>query len=236
MALDLSNPDTLEAFRSGDRDVLAKLYREHNEAVRELLTRGFGFNSKGERIRFRGFREPFEIQEMMQDGFLRAFRQSAREKYDPSRPFRPYLITIVRNLVIDRHRRKTLERSLFATIGPAEGETSEEAVDRVAAGSDFAPPPMSPELEAFQKQLSTVLRAFIDTLDEADQRIINEHMMGELSQAAIADALEVDRNEIRKRIKNMREGLLRHLKREGFVSELDPADLFTAFLVLVLAR
>ena len=44
----------LEAFRRGDRDVLASLYTEHSLAVETLLMHGFTFTSRGATMRFAG--------------------------------------------------------------------------------------------------------------------------------------------------------------------------------------
>lgn len=232
------HPERVEKFRRGDRETLAALYAAHVDAVEELLVRGFGFKSKGQAIRFRGLREPFEIQEVLQDAFMRAFRKQARDAYDPSKPWRPYLITITRNLVIDRFRRSTLEDSLFVKVGSLmlEDESEAQVLGRLSASkpAQVGDPGFSPELEAMRTQVSTVLASFVSTLDETDTRILQEHLMGSLSQNAMADELGMSRNDVRKQIREMRARLLRHLKAEGVIDTLDVEDVFAALIIVTL--
>lgn len=232
------NPELVERFRVGDRETLAALYQEHVEAAEDLLRRGFSFKSKDQAIRFRGFREPFELQEVLQDGFIRAFRKSSREAYDGAKPFRPYLITIFRNLVIDRYRKKQTEQSYFVTIGrlAAEDESPDQAIERLSAGREVevGQPGFSPELEAMRTQISSVLQTFVAELDELDRRILTEHLMGSRTQTEMADELGISRNDLRKQVRLMREALLRHLKKEGVIENLDVAEVFTALLVVLL--
>lgn len=82
--------DRIEAFRRGDRETLAALYRAYVGEVEQLLRRGFTFQSRGQSVRFRGYDEPFRLQEAIQDGFMHAFRQQAREAYDGEQPYLPF--------------------------------------------------------------------------------------------------------------------------------------------------
>lgn len=218
------NPELVERFRRGDREVLTELYRAHVEEIRVVLERGFSFASKGTSIRFRGFREPFRLQEVLQEVFVHAFREKARLAYQPTRPFRPYLVTIARNWVIDRYRRERTEAALFVAIDDlaAEAESTEEAMDRHAVRIGE----VTPEQLAYQQQLSRALKTFVDALDQEDALVLTEHLMGDLTQQEVAEALGTDRNEVRKRIRQMRERLLRHLKHTGFIGSLDPAEVF----------
>lgn len=218
------NPELVEKFRQGDRDVLTELYRAHVDEIRLVLSRGFSFSSRGESVRFRGFREPFRLQEVLQEVFVHAFRQKAREAYDGGQPYVPYLVTIAKNWVIDRYRKERTRTALFVSVGElaGENETAEEAMNRHAVIEDTA----SPELEAYRGELSTTLQTFVGALDAEDAAILQKHLMGDLTQHEVAELIGTDRNDVRKRIKLMRERLLRHLKREGFIGSLDPAEVF----------
>lgn len=219
------NPELVERFRRGDREVLTDLYRAHVDEIRLVLQRGFSFSSKGESIRFRGFREPFRLQEVLQEVFVHAFREKARLAYDENQPYLPFLVTISRNWVIDRYRKERTEAALFVSIGDIAGEdeTAEEAMNRHAVKDDY----VSPEMQAYRGQLSAALQTFVAGLDEEDSAILGRHLMGELTQKEVADELGTDRNDVRKRIRLMRERLLRHLKREGFIGSLDPSEVLS---------
>jgi len=215
----------VERFRRGDREVLTDLYRAHVDEIRKLLERGFSFSSKGESFRFRGFSEPFRVQEVLQDVFVHAFREKARIAYDVGQPYLPFLVTIARNWVIDRYRKERTEAALFVSVGDiaGENETAEEAMDRHASEDGH----MSPEVQAYRGQLSETLQEFVAQLDEDDATVLQQHLMGELTQQEVAEVLGTDRNDIRKRVRTMRERLLRHLKREGFIGSLDPSEVLS---------
>jgi DNA-directed RNA polymerase specialized sigma24 family protein len=69
-----------------------------------------------------------------------------------------------------------------------------------------------------------LLGRFVAELDAADGALVQRHLMGELSQQEIADELGESRNDVRKRIKELRGRLLRFLKAEGFIETLDAAE------------
>jgi len=228
------NPQLLTRFRDGEKEVLTELYRAHVAAVSELLMKGFSFRSGTELVRFGGFQEPHKLQELVQESFIRAFRKNSRDAYDGQRPWRPFLIVISRNLVIDHFRRETLEKRYFVPIGHLVGpnESEEDAVSRLHGNQE----PWTPEEEAMRGQLKELLQSFVEMLDDVDRQIVEEHLLGELSQREIADQLGMDRNDLRKRLKLMRERLLRHFKTHGFIQELDPSELLQTLLVCLWIR
>ncbi len=228
------SPQRLEAFRHGDREVLATLYEEHVDAVERFLRAGFTFTSRGATVRFRGFDEPFRLQEAIQEGFIHAFRQKSREAYDGAQQYRPYLLTIIRNHVIDGFRREQTERKYFVPLEQAapDARSEHDAMERLAGQQEQR---TSPEVAAFQKQLQGVLATFIDGLDPEDRQVIEEHMLGEATQTTMADRLGESRNDVRKRIRQIRAALLRHLKSEGLIETLDAGAVFSNLSVVMIA-
>ena len=227
----LSSSEGLEAFRRGDRQVLGEIYRHFVDDVEAMLRGGFTFTSQGQTVRFRGIREPFRLQEAIQETFIRAFRDSARRNYDGQRAFKPYLLTIARNRIIDRYRREKLERELFVPLGDMafDDEDERDVLGRVASDVDQ----VDPEEAAWQKQLSEVLHTYLDELDDQDSRILNEYLLGSETQHGMAQALGMSRNDVRKRIRLLREGLLRHLKSEGVIGRLEASDVLRAATTLL---
>ncbi len=223
-----NNPDKVELFKSADRETFTWVYRTYVNEVAKMLTGGFTFNSSGERVRFAGYRSPNQLQEAIQETFLKAFGESARRNYDGSRPYAPYLMQIAKNVVIDGFRKQSLDRSLFVMIGNLvyENETEDEAIGRL--GQQHSE---SPEDLAAKNQIYLLVRSFVDALNPEDRKIVTEHLAGDASQAEIAETLGVDRNEIRRRIKNIREALLRHLKTHGAIEALDPKLVLEILLV-----
>ena len=217
------NDELAEAFRRGDREVLHEIYEEFHDDVEKLLRGGFTFTSDGDTMRFQGFREPFRLREVIQDAFIHAFRERVREGYDPSRSYRPYLLTVVKNHMIDRFRRKKLERDLFvaadAVAEPDENE--QEVLDRIGGEDDDE---KDPEREALRSELASLLETFLEDLNDEDAAIVKQHLLGDLTQHEMADHLDTNRNRVRKRIRRIRHELLGHLKREGFVGRSEVGD------------
>ena len=226
------NSDKLEAFRAGDRQLLGEIYRAYVDDVEAMLRRGFSFSSGDKAVRFRGFDEPFRLQEAVQESFVHAFREGARQAYDGQRAYRPYLMQIVRNRLIDRFRSEQVENRLFVNLGDVkyDEESEAEAMDRLSG----APPEVSPEIESLRNQIGDVLEAFVEEQDEADQKVIRMYLLGELTQHAMADELGESRNDVRKRIRQLRARLLRKLKSEGIIGKLEVSEVFQA-VTLVMA-
>ncbi|WP_168210638.1 RNA polymerase sigma factor [Persicimonas caeni] len=228
----LESEENIEAFRRGDRDLLGDVYRHYVSDVERMLRGGFTFTSQGETVRFRGITQPFRLQEVIQESFIHTFRDKARQAYDPAREFRPYLLTIVRNLVIDRYRRRKLESQLFVHLGDmAYADEDEREVLGRLSGNEAQQG--DPEESAWQSQLGVVLGEFLAALDDVDSRILEEHLLGSQTQQGMADELGMSRNDVRKRIRELRARLLRHLKSEGVIGNLEVADVMRAVTTLI---
>jgi len=173
-------------------------------------------------VTFRGYRDPSQLDVAIQEGFIHAFRERGRDSYDGSKEYRPFLLTIIRNYTIDQIRKARTEERYFVHIGDLgyETEHEHEALERLRV----AEPEATPERETLQRELQSTLAAFVESLDEEDSQLVQLHLMGELTQQEMAEHLGESRNDIRKRIRLLRGKLLRHLKREGFIENLDAAQ------------
>jgi RNA polymerase sigma factor (sigma-70 family) len=116
----------LEGFRRGERSALERVYRHYVDGVTLTLRRGVLVAVDGATVRLGTQLPEHEIEQLIQDTFVRAFSPSARAAYDGIRPFGAYLATIARNLLVDRGRRLGRDRRLV----PLE-ETAEPAADDV---------------------------------------------------------------------------------------------------------
>jgi RNA polymerase sigma factor (sigma-70 family) len=81
----------LLAFRTGEREALARVYWHYVDDVERWIRR---FGTRGHDA----------VAELVQEAFVRAFSTAARMGYDGLRPYRPYLRRLVRNLLVDRLR------------------------------------------------------------------------------------------------------------------------------------
>src|ERR671919_469239 len=101
------DPALLEAFRRGEREALARVYRDHVDDVEAFLRA---------RLARAGRLTAWSLADLVQDVFLRAFANKARASYDGQREYQPYLRALARNLLIDRLRRSVRETSELREI------------------------------------------------------------------------------------------------------------------------
>ena len=222
----VENRELLDGYRAGDSRALETIYHHYAPDIEELLRRGFGFRSGEQRLRFVGYRSEFELQEAVQETFIRAFSESARDNYDGLKPFGGYLTGIARNLVIDAFRKKQRELELFVPEG-RRGRTLDAADPgelETAPVGDWTRQRVSPEREVMRSQLRRLLAEFLDGQDALTRDVIARHYGDGLSQQETADALGLDRNDVRKILRQLRLSLLRFMKSRGQISALDPAE------------
>lgn len=119
-------------------------------------------------------RDAADAQEAAQDAFVKAWR--ALQRFDGSRPFRPWLLAIVANEARNR-RRSAGRRELLAVRVRAESVAG--------AGSGLA----SPEARVLVAERDAALAAALERLEERDRQVIACRYLLELSEAETAAAL-----------------------------------------------
>lgn len=144
----------LSRARGGDLDAYEQLVRLHQQtAFRTALVLT---------------RNAADAEEAAQDGFVKAWRALAR--FDPERPFRPWLLAIVANEA--RNRRRSAGRREALAL-------------RVEAGA----PVGSPEGDLLVAERDAALAAALERLDERDREVVACRYLLELSEAETAAAL-----------------------------------------------
>ena len=160
------------------RDVSAfeELYERHSRIVYSLV--------------LRILRQGSTAEEVVQDVFLQLWRNSAR--YDTSRPFVPWLLTLARNRALDhlrlkseRQRRREEQTEEFPQIASAAPEY-EKALD--------------------EKRRAERVRALIGSLPSAQKKAIELAYFEGLSHSEIAAALNEPLGTVKSWIRN---GLMR---------------------------
>ena len=214
----------LDAYRRGEQAALYKVYEHYKESVAKTLRIGFTFSSGGQVFRFRGYATAFGLQDALQETFLKAFGDRARSGYSGLQPFAPYLMGIVRNLVIDDFRRRRREMALFV---PESAELklsrAEESGQQMTTGSWSRR--SNPEMRAIEREQSALVTDFLGELDDATRILVRLRFVEGRSQDEVADILGVDRNRVRRLIKDLRLKLLRFMKRRGQIRTLDANEL-----------
>ena len=136
-----------------------------------------------------------QAQELAQETLAKAW--AARERYDFSRPFYPWLYTILRNLIRNAaHRAQKL--------GPHDANTEKVATTQ-----------RSPFGLASQRQQQQALDSALGALSEEQREIINLRHFQDLSYAEIGQILGVPMGTVMSRLYRARQALCERLNREA---------------------
>ena len=198
----LEDRPLLDAFRRGLRDALERVYRFYLDDVLRMVRLGFVAGQ----ARFAGVRERDAQMDLTQDIFVKAFREPARLGYDGVRPYRPYLIRIGRNHLIDRVRQS----------GP-EIELDDLPEDAIALEPE-------PEEDIDWRRLRTATQAFIADQPEEMRTFVELRFVEDCSQAEIAKKMKVTRRRVRTLESRALDGLARHLEQAGLTADLEARE------------
>jgi RNA polymerase sigma factor (sigma-70 family) len=202
----------LDAYRRGESWAYTVLYREYGPAVRRFLAGGFTFVSQGRTCRYRGSNAGVDIDAVVQESFARAFQASTRATYDGERPFKNYLLSIAKNLVLRELARAQRLSSL---------DSMEEGSDVVFArarshAAAFLPDTKSPEKATADGELAEITRGFIDTLTPEEARFFQHRFANGLTQEATAEVLGCTRARVKLLERNLRRAFLAELRGRGY--------------------
>jgi RNA polymerase sigma factor (sigma-70 family) len=161
-----------------ETELVRRARRGDASAYEELVRRSQGI---AHRTAYLVTGQAAEAEDAAQQAFVKAFR--ALDRFDPDRPFRPWLLRIVgneaRNLRRSASRRASLELAL----------SREPEV--VAA---------SPEQETMARERRQALLRAISALSEADRQVIALRYFLDLSEAEMADILDVAPGTVKSRL------------------------------------
>jgi RNA polymerase sigma factor (sigma-70 family) len=200
----------LRAYRKGDTAAYDRIYRHYSEPVRRFLQGGFTFVSRGRTCRFRGGSAGIDVDAIVQETFARAFAPSTRKNYDGERPFRNYLFSIAKNLVLREFQRR--DRVLNV-------EHTEETTDVLARrGVDYGltSAEQNPEGAVADEELHAVTRRFIEELNDEETEFFSQRFAHGLTQEATADAMGCTRARVKLLEKNLRRRFLTVLRDNGY--------------------
>jgi RNA polymerase sigma factor (sigma-70 family) len=197
-----NDPLLLRRFREGDHQAMADVYWATVDRVESLLRK---------RLTAAGptwvSGAAADLEDLVQEVFIRAFTPQTRLGYDGLRPYLPYLFTIARHTLIDWWRRRGREIPALAGLDDAVEQTfaAPEAVDAAAAA--YADASTMAVLERFVQTLPVELRAVHEARFDRG-----------LSQRDAAEALGVGRQALR----TLERRLTDHLRRA--LTEAEPEE------------
>ena len=182
----------LPRFRAGDPEVLAQIYGCYIDDVRSWLRNGFTLKGPPTR-RVAGLQDKEAQQDVAQEVFLRAFSTRARLAYDGSRPFRPYLSQITRNIRLDHLRQYARASKLVASIA----NEYAPSVPLPVTGGLLEGDGLEPERALDWNRERAATARFIHQLDPVSRRFALLRYVDELSQSEVASAMSLTRGCLR---------------------------------------
>lgn len=160
-----SETDLISRARQGDETAYEMLVQEHQEAVFRLAYLLLG--------------DPGDADDVAQETFIHAFK--ALDRFDTTRPVRPWLLRIASNLA--SNRRRAMRRYLSALERMVRADP-----DALASKED------SPKWDA------QALWQAVRQLERADQEIIYLRYFLELSELEIAETLGIAQGTVKSRL------------------------------------
>jgi len=167
----------IERARHGDHEAYAALVRSHQDVVFRtayLITRSAA-----------------DAEDVTQEAFIKAYR--AMSRFREGAPFRPWILRIATNEA--RNRRRAIGRRLEVSA-----DAPVELDGGLAAPREPADPDATPEELALAGERREVLLTALGRLDEDDRLVIAYRYFFDLSEAEMAEALDVPRGTVKSRL------------------------------------
>ncbi len=197
------NRERLAQFRAGDPSTLGEVYSQYATGLARSLAEGITIMVDGAAHRFKGAASAFDLDDIVQEAFIRAFNESARNAYDGLRAFHPWLVTIARNLLVDRFRQGTRTAALFASM-----ELTDEPVDE------------NPEDQLAQAQLKRAYADFVASLDEQSRILIRMRFEQNDTRRTVTEATGLSAMQVRSREAQLRKRFFQVLLALGYAASV----------------
>jgi RNA polymerase sigma-70 factor, ECF subfamily len=176
----LDEPALIRHAANGDASAWEPLVQTHQQTVFRLAYLLLG--------------DPDDAEDIAQETFLRAWNHLKR--FDPTRPLKPWLLSITANL--SRNRRRSAGRYLAALTRAFRDE----------------PAPASVEDKSAQYMEANDLRKAVQNLNEPDQQVVYLRYFMDLSVAETAEVLQVAEGTVKSRLSRALEKLRAIIKQE----------------------
>lgn len=222
MSLLIERRELLDRFKRGERRALEEVYRHYAPEVAAFLQRGFTFHSAGRALRFSGYAQPFDLDNALQETFVRAFKESARVGYDGLHPYKSYLLAIARNLVLDEFRSREVAMSPFidALDSGAGAEAATHDGEEAAPSSSVSDAPsagVSAEQEFLRRELGRLYGAFVARLGDKDRTFFRHRFEEQLTQVDAGAKSGMSHMQARTLEKKLRRAFLEFMQANGYL-------------------
>ena len=181
-----------------DQEILRLFFERSEQAIAELEKK---YGTLCGRIASNILRSERDAEECVSDAYLAVWNAIPPER---PVPLSAYVCRIVRNLAVKRYHANTArKRNSFYDVALEELEECLSA-------------PETAETALSARELTRLLDAFLDTLEERDRFLFVRRYWYADSVAAIAADLGISENNASVRLSRLREKLKRYLRKEGF--------------------
>ena len=191
----LDDRPLLDGFRKGLKQSLHAVYVFYLDDVVALARIGF-VAGKAHVV---GLKDRSEQLDRAHDVFVKAFKPKARQSYDGLRPYRPFLMRIGKNAIIDKLRKEKVDLPLQEIHAPIVSKDVEEELH-------FSR--LRQITEDWLLKQSQEVRAFVHWRFE----------MG-LGQAKVATEMKCSRRRVRTIENQVQEALAQHLRALGHLEK-----------------
>ena len=207
MTIFQNNRALLDRFRAGDKAALSEVYFFYINEIEGLIRSGH----KTPNAFF--IRDLDKQQDLVQEIFIRAFSKPARTAFDGLRPYKPYLLSIAKNVIIDYLRRLPKEALGFSLN---DGD-DEQLINAYSSGIIRDIETESRESGVHWERCLSVSKDYVASLSETQQRFIELRFRQEMPQLLVAKSLKMTRWKVRALEKKIQAGLKKYLIRAKLI-------------------
>ena len=168
---------------AGDQMAYRAIYQLHEKAIRSRVSGYFTWKA--------------DVDDVVSESFQKAFANLAN--FDTTREFRPWLSTIATRTALDHLASIKREDAKKEGIKMKVSETGSEGPDPLTD--------VTPEEEIINDESHERLMAFIDELSPLYREVMIKYMVEELEYGEIAEALGLELNTVRTRIRRGKQQL-----------------------------
>lgn len=179
--------------------------RDGSHAAFTVLVRRY--SERAFRVAFRVLRDATESEEVVQEGFIKAYR--ALDRFESRSSFYTWLYRIIVNLALDRRRREARAPSL-------------EWDDSVAPNMDpraVAPDSGDPELARRRSEVREWVALGIQELPDGQREVLLLREVDGLSYEEIASKMQISKGTVMSRLHYARKKMVAFLAERGIVPE-----------------
>ena len=200
----------LAQFKIGETAALEKVYYHYVDKVDTIIR--MGFYEKKSDTHIPGISNIDTQRELIHEVFSKAFKQSALDAFDGIRPYKSYLVTIVRNTIIDHYRRQNRDPLTQRHETLAEDQVIDVDSLHASAGAktDNAD-------ELHMERCLIACETYLKQLDGREKEVVERRYRQGLKQEDVAKQLGISRWKVRSAEKRIEDGLRRFLKKEGLL-------------------